>query len=306
MATTTVTSGAQFLTEELQNEFHMATRALSRFRPFVSREIAHGYNKGQHVSWIVANKLTPSAPILETDTTPVENSTSYKGEALLQEYTKGTPFTKRLEDTSQIDVKKMVKDNLAVACAESIEIYGARKAFADTNIKVTPAGGISATGIDVHDTDSGAFTGVNNAGLTLDHVVEISLAMQEMDVPDKEGKKYAIGRPTSFKGFRRELADISKYTAEGFANIVNGKVGEYDNIIFLNQTAVPSRGWANAKSDEVFFFGADTIVEVMVEPEHIISNVPADFNRQHALAYRALLGHALIRKDRIFHWSSAS
>ncbi len=304
--TTTVTSGAQFITERLLSDFHKATRSLARYRQFASRDIKQGAGRGQQVTWTVANKLAPAAPILETNTTPVEDITSYKGECLIQEYVKGTPFTKRLETVSQIDVKKMAEDNLAVACAESIEIYGARPAFASTNIKVAPVGGTSLTDVELTDTTAGAFSTVNDAALTLSHVLDISTKMAEMDVPMKDGKYYAVARPSTLKNFKKELQDISQYTSEGFMNIVRGKIGEYDNIVFLQQTAVPSQAWTNAKSDEAFFFGADSIVEVVVEPEHIIANVPADFNRQHALAYYALLGHSLIRKDRVFHWASAS
>lgn len=300
-------NGANFITPKLQKDFQKATRSQMRYRQFASWDMKPGLNKGTTANWNVAAKLTPTAPITEGANVPVEDQNTVQGSCVVQQYLKGVPFSKKLTQVTEQDVQDLVEDGLAIAFGESVEIYGARPAFAATNIKVCPAtSGASVTDIVVTDTDAGAFSGVNNTAMTIDHVLNISIAMQEADVESRQGKMYCVGRPAIFKTFRKQLEDVSKYTSEGFANIVKGKIGEYDNVIMVAQTAVPSRAWSNAKSDEAFFFGETTIVELLVSPEKVISNNSINWGQDLGLGYEALLGHALVRKNKIFHWSSVS
>lgn len=300
-------NGAKFVTKKLQKDFLKVTRGQARYRQFASWYINQGMQKGHQATWNIPRPLGLTPPIVEGATVPTEDVLVDTGEVTAQMYIKGVPFTKKLAMVTEQDIKSMIEDQLAVNLAKNIENSGAAPAYRNTNIKVTPAAsGASATDIVITDTTAGTFTGVNNAAMTIDHVLNISVEMQEKDVETREGLLYCVGRPRTFFTFRKQLEEISQYTAEGFANIVAGKTGQYDNIVFVTQTDVASRGWTNGKSDEAFFFGATSIVESIIEQEKVIANNSTNWGQDLGLGYEFLAGHALIRNDKVFHWASAS
>ena len=66
----------------------------------------------------------------------------------------------------------------------------------------------------------------------------------------------------------------------------------------------------NAKSDEAYFFGEDTVIEAIVCPPEIRGKLPGDFGRDKGVAWYALEGfaivHTLAAQSRIVKWASAT
>ena len=110
------------------------------------------------------------------------------------------------------------------------------------------------------------------------------------------------------------------------AQIMNGLIGRYEGIRFVEQKFIPKRGatdsttfnpdtstadaWNNAKSSWAFFFGGDTVNEAMVIPEEIRGKLPGDYGRSAGIAYYYLGGfgiwHDVASQCRIAKWDSAA
>lgn len=81
----------------------------------------------------------------------------------------------------------------------------------------------------------------------------------------------------------------------------------YENNVF-EQTTIASKAWTNSKSDEAYFFGADTVMEAIVCPPEIRGKLPGDFGRDMGVAWYALegfaLAHTVAAQARIIKWAS--
>jgi hypothetical protein len=92
--------------------------------------------------------------------------------------------------------------------------------------------------------------------------------------------------------------------------ILNGEVGRYEGVRFIEQTNIASEGWTNAKSDAVFFFGEDTVAEAIVVPEEIRGKIPTDYGRSKGIMWYYLGGfglvHTVAAQARIIKWDSAA
>jgi hypothetical protein len=127
--------------------------------------------------------------------------------------------------------------------------------------------------------------------------------MKERNIPAYQGDDYmAVARPATYGTFKDNLEDIRKYVEQGFSYIMNGEIGRYEGIRFVEQThvvvgAMSTLGstWAaNAKSDWILFMGEDTVAEAVAIPEEIRGKLPGDFGRDRGVAWYYLGGFALV------------
>ena len=51
--------------------------------------------------------------------------------------------------------------------------------------------------------------------------------------------------------------------------VMNGEIGRYEGIRFVEQTNIASESWTNSLSDAIYFFGDDAVAEGIVVPEEI-------------------------------------
>jgi hypothetical protein len=107
--------------------------------------------------------------------------------------------------------------------------------------------------------------------------------------------------------------------------IINGEIGRYENLRFVEQTNIPKGGaadsatfnamtgtadaWNGGFSDWIFFLGEDTVAEGIAIPEEVRAKIPTDYGRSKGIAWYALLGyglvHTLASQTRVFKWDSA-
>jgi hypothetical protein len=95
------------------------------------------------------------------------------------------------------------------------------------------------------------------------------------------------------------LEGVYQYTQTGFGRIVNGEIGRYQSVRFVEQTNCKKGGaadsttynkittadaWNNAKSDWAFFFGSDTVGEGIAVPEQMRGKIPSDYGRSKGVA----------------------
>jgi len=229
-------------------------------------------------------------------------------------------------------VQEIIERVLKTDCKQALDI-GAWTQFNSTPLLVNAASGTSTTAVTFRASPGTAtWTITNNVAFGKGHVRAIVDQMKEFNIPAFVGDDYyCIGRPTTFSQVKLDLEGVYQYTETGFQMIMNGEIGRYYNLRFVEQTHIPQGGaidsttfnpqtntadqWNNAKSDWIFFFGEDTVAEAIACPEEIRGKIPTDFGRSKGVAWYALLGYGRCQGDataadyanaRIVKWESAA
>lgn len=304
--------GGYMYSEELSDVIRMALQPMSRFQQHCDAQdfTDKGYGKGDLYTWnIYSDVSTQGTRLTETEKMPETSFTITQGSGYVYEFGQAVPYSGKLDDLSKQPVKQIIHKALKNDANKAFETE-ARAQFAATKLTVTPTSGNSATAITLETT--GTVTATNNLAMNNVHVKLIADQMKERNIPTfADGNYRSIGRPSSFRDFKDDLEAVHSYTSEGFARILNGEVGRsYEGIRFFEQTAIASQGWSNAKSDEIFFFGEDTVIEAIVCPPEIRGKVPTDYGRDKGVAWYSLEGFALVHtvaaQSRIIKWGSAA
>jgi N4-gp56 family major capsid protein len=183
-------------------------------------------------------------------------------------------------------------------------------------LRVVPAGGNSTTALTL--TTNGVCAVNNNIALQKEHVKLIVDTMKERNIPAYTGDDYyAIAWPSTWRTLKDNLEDIKQYIDQGFQMIMNGEIGRYDGVRFVEQThkakasiGTATSAWTNAISDWVVFFGEDTVAEAVAVPEEIRGKIPGDFGRDRGIAWYYLGGFGIVHtqaaESRIVIWDSAA
>lgn len=302
--------GGFMYSDELSDYLRTELQPMSRFRQFCDVKEAKGKGKGEIFSWnVYSDVATDGGVVAETATTPETNFTITQAQLTVTEYTNSVPFTRKLDDLSKHPVKEVIQKVLKNDARKTLD-KAAHAQFDATVVTVSPTGGTSATAITV---ETGGATITNNVAMNKEHVKAIADQMKERDIsPYYMDDYFAIARPTTLRTFKNDLETIHQYVESGMQLIFNGEVGRYEGIRFVEQTNVASEAWTNAKSDPVFFFGADTVAEAMVEPEQIRGKIPTDYGRAKGVAWYFLGGFGIVHnvtggvQNRIIKWDSAA
>lgn len=304
--------GGYMYSDELSDVLRMALQPMLRFRQMCDAKDAtnKGLNAGDEYNWNVYSKVaTKGAALAEGSTMPETNYTITRASLTVTEYGNSVPYTGKLDALSKHPVEEIIRKVLKNDANQAIE-DAAYAQFALTPLTVTPASaGASTTDIVVETT--GTPTATNNAALTKEHVKKIVDEMKERDIAAFDGGDYySIGRPRTFRAFKDQLEGIKVYVDQGFTMVMQGEIGRYESCRFVEQTGIASQAWSNAKSDEAYFFGEDTVAEAIVIPEEIRGKIPDDYGRGKGVAWYALLGfgicHSAAAQARILKWDSAA
>jgi len=308
----TNTAGGYMYSDQLSNVLRNALQPMSRFQQHCDADdfTDKGYNKGDTFHWNIYSDVTTQGGRLdETQQMPETSFSITQGSGTIYEFGNSVPYSGKLDDFSAHPVKQIIHKALKNDASKAFEAE-ARAQFAATKLTVTPASGNSATAITLETT--GTVTATNNLAMNNTHVKLISDQMKERNIPVyADGNYRCIGRPSTFRGFKNDLEAVHSYVSEGFRMVLNGEVGRsYEGIRFFEQTVVASQAWSNAKSDEAFFFGEDTVIEAIVCPPEIRGKIPQDYGRDKGVAWYALEGFALVHtvaaQGRIIKWGSAA
>jgi len=143
--------------------------------------------------------------------------------------------------------------------------------------------------------------------------------MKERNIPAyASGDYYALSHPTTFTTLQSSLDSIHQYTNPGLNYIMNGEMGRYHGVRFIEQTNVAKSnsgsGWTN--TSWCFFFGEDTVAEAIAVPEEMRGKIPSDFGRSKGIAWYYLggfgnvhdsaAGYSAVANTRILKWTSAA
>ena len=301
--------GGYMYSDELSMVMRNAVQPAVRFRQFCDAKDAtdKGLGKGDKFNWnVYSDVANGGTALLESQQMPVTGFTIIQQQLTITEYGNSVPYTGKLDNLSKQPVAEIVNKALKNDATKTFD--GAANAqFRASSLKAGPVGGNSATQIVVVQNGS---VGVSNAiALNHNHVKAIADVMKERNIPAYQGNDYiAIAWPTTFRQVKNDLESIIQYVGEGFRLILNGEIGRYEGIRFIEQTNIAKGGaenaptwtfrnpvpWANGASDWVHFFGEDTVAEALVIPEEIRGKIPVDFGRDRAVAWYYLGGFGLV------------
>ena len=303
--------GGYMYTDELSDYLRTELQPMSRFRQFCDIKEGKGKDKGELFNWnVYSDVVTDGGALQETNAMPETNFTITQATLTVTEFGNSVPFTKKLDDLSKHPVKEVINKVLKNDARKTLD-NAAYTQFNATLLTVTPVSGTSATAITVEVT--GTATATNNLAMSNVHVKLIADQLKERNItPFYQDDYFAIARPTTLRAFKDDLESIHQYVESGMQLIYNGEVGRYEGVRFVEQTNIASEAWTNSASDAVFFFGADTVAEAIVEPEQIRGKIPGDYGRSRGISWYYLGGFGITHnvtgaaQNRIMKWDSAA
>lgn len=302
------TLGGFMYSDQLSDTLRTSLQPLTRFRNFCDVEDAKEKGTGDKFNWNVYSDVKQQGGNLNEEQEMPKTSFDIRQETLtITEKGNSVPYTRKLDLLSAHSCETVIHKVLKNDARKALDA-GAYEQFSRAPVTVAPTSGTSTTAV----TFTNGATGItNNVAMNKAHVKGIADEMAERDVTPYDGENYcSLGRPSTFRGLKDDLEALHMYVDAGFARIAAGEIGRYEGIRFFQQTNIPSKEWTNAKSDEAFFFGADTAAEAIVEPEQIRAKLPGDYGRSRGMAWYYLGGfgisHTAPENCRIFKWSSAA
>lgn len=266
-----------------------------------------GKGKGDTFHWnIYSDVATQGTTLVETTVMPETNYTITQGTMTITEYGNSVPYTGKLDDLSEQPVKEVISKVLKNDAKKAFDT-AAYAQFNATPLRAIPTNGTDTGAITLYT--NGTVTGTNNVALGKEHVKAIVDLMKERNIPPYVNDDYiAIGHPSTFRALKNDLETIHQYTDAGFQLIINGEIGRYENTRFVEQTNIAKAGWTNSKSNQAFFFGADTVAEGVAQSEEMRGKIPGDFGRDRGIAWYYIGGfglvHTVAANARILKWDS--
>ena len=314
------TSGGYMYALNLSRELRMAVQPIVKFRQFCDiKDAAHqGLHRGDTFHWnVFSDVATQGTTLTETSTIPETSFTISQGTMTITEAGNSVPYTGKLDDLSEQPIREIVRKVLKNDAKKSFDNLAADQ-FNAAALRVVPTNGTSTTSLDL--TTNGTATETNNIALGKEHVKLIVDTMKERNIPAYSGDDYyAIAWPSTFRTLKNDLESIKQYIDQGFQMIMNGEVGRYEGVRFIEQTHIDKgyigstladATWTNAKSDWCVFFGEDTVAEAIAVPEEIRGKIPGDFGRDRGIAWYYLGGFGLVHtqaaQSRVVIWDSAA
>lgn len=319
--------GGYMYSDELSDILRTALQPIVRFRQFCDAKDAtdKGLGKGDIFHWNVYSDVADGGEQLDEQAAmPETNYTIAQGSLTVAEYGNSVPYSGKLDNLSKQPVSEIIHKVLKNDAKKTLD-GAAHAQFNATQVTVTPTGGNNATAVTFEE---GGCTITNNVALNKDHVKAIVDGMKERSIPPYMNDDYfAVAWPTTFRTLKNNLEDIHKYVETGFSKIMNGEIGRYEGVRFVEQTNIAKGGavdsatwtfrvadaWNNALSDWAFFFGEDTVAEALVIPEEIRGKIPGDYGRSRGVAWYYLGGFGIVHGDsanadqaRIVKWESAA
>lgn len=312
--------GGYLYSRQLSNVLRMTVQPLVKFRQFADvHDISQqGKKKGDVFTWdVVSDVATAGQVLIETNTMPETNITITQGTLTITEAGNSVPYSGKLDNLSKFPVEDIIKKALKNDAVKSFDRL-AWTQFNQTLLRAIPTGGTASAAVTLYT--NGTVTGTNSIAYNNGHAKSIVDQMKERNIPAYIADDYyAIAWPTTLRTFKNNLETIHQYSDTGFNLIMNGEIGRYENVRYIEQTniakgtgtdGVTQTTWTNGASDWIFFFGNDTVAEAIAVPEEMRGKIPTDYGRSKGIAWYYLGGfgivHTLAVNTRIVKWDSAA
>jgi N4-gp56 family major capsid protein len=303
--------GGYMWSPNLSKVLRMAVQPLCKFRQFADIKDAavQGKNKGDTFHWnVYSDVATQGTTLLEGTAMPQTNFVITQGTMQITEYGNSVPFTSKLDDLSEQPVKEIIGKVLKNDAKKAFDIAAAAR-FNETPLRIVPTAGTHTSAITL--TTNGTATATNNVALNKNHTKAIVDLMKERNIPPWTADDYvALAHPTTFRTLKNDLESVHQYVTEGFQMILNGEIGRYESVRFVEQTNIAKAGFSNGASNWAYFFGNDTVAEGIVIPEEMRGAIPSDYGRSRGIAWYYMGGFGLVHtaaaNARILKWDSAA
>ena len=302
--------GGYMYSDNLSKVLRMAVQPLVKFRQFADVKDAaiQGKGKGQEFYWnVYSDVAAQGTTLIETNTMPETNYTITQGTMTITEYGNSVPYSGKLDDLSEQPVKEVISKVLKNDAKKAFDL-GAHSQFNATPLRVYPTSGThtSAVTLTTNGTAGGTNTGVP---LNKDHVKAIVDIMKERNIPPYEADDYfSLANPSTFRRVKNDLEAVHQYVDRGFQMIINGEIGRYEGVRFVEQTNIAKESWGGNVTNWAFFFGGDTVAEGVVVPEEMRGKIPTDYGRSRGVAWYYMGGFGLVHTQhtqaRIIKWGS--
>jgi N4-gp56 family major capsid protein len=307
----TASLGGYMFSETLSDVLRFSLQPLVKFRQFADIKDAavQGKNKGESFHWNVYSDISSQGTTLaETQTMPESNFTITQGTMTITEYGNSVPFTSKLDDLSKQPVMEVI-DKVLKNDAKKAMDNGSYSQFNATLLRAIPTGGTDTAAITLYE--NGTVTGTNNIALGKEHVKSIVDAMKERNIPPYVNDDYVcLAHPSTLRKLKNDLETIHQYVETGFRMIMNGEIGRFESVRFVEQTNI-AKGTnfsTHSKSNWAFFFGQDTVAEGIAIPEEMRGKIPTDYGRSKGVAWYYLGGFGIVHtsaaNSRIIKWDS--
>ena len=313
--------GGFMYSRQLSNVLRMAVQPLVKFRQFCDVRDAsqQGKKKGDIFTWdVFSDVATAGGVVSETNTMPETNFTIIQGTLTVTELGNSVPYSGKLDNLSKFPVMELIQKVLKNDAVKTFDRQ-AWTQFNQTLLRAIPVGGTDTAAITLFT--NGTVTGTNSIAYNNGHAKSIVDTMKERNIPAYLGDDYyALAWPTTLRNFKNNLETIHQYSDTGFKLIMNGEIGRYENVRYVEQTniakgtgtdGITQTTWTNGKSDWIFFFGNDTVAEAITVPEEIRGKIPTDYGRSKGVAWYYLGGFGIVHAStsapgnaRIVKWDS--
>jgi N4-gp56 family major capsid protein len=303
--------GGYMWSPNLSKVLRMSVQPLTKFRQFADIKDAavQGKGIGESFHWnIYSDVATQGTTLTEGTAMPTTNFIIQQGTMTVTEFGNSVPYTSKLDDLSEQPVKEIIAKVLKNDAKKAFDI-AAEAQFNLTPLRVVPTGGTSTSSVTL--STNGTAAAANGVALGKNHVKAIVDVMKERNVPPYTGDDYiSLAHPTTFRQLKNDLEAVHQYVDAGFQMILNGEIGRYESVRFVEQTNIAKANWASGLSNWAYFFGNDTVAEGIVIPEEMRGAIPSDYGRSRGIAWYYLGGFGIIHNQpknaRIFKWDSAS
>ncbi len=326
-------AGGYMYADNLSDLLRMEVLPVVKFRQFCDAKDATemGLHQGDTFNWNVYSRVQEGGGTLnETDEMPVTSFTITQKSLTITEYGNSVPYSGKLDDLSLHPVQEIIHRALKIDCVETLD-GAAHAQFNNTFLQVQPTSGTSTTAITV--TTNGTAGSATSVAMNKEHVKLVVDALKERNIPPfMNDDYYCIAWPSTFRTFKNDLEGIAQYIETGFRHIMNGEIGRYEGMRFVEQTAIAKGGaedstswsfrtadpWntqpATGAADWAFFLGEDTVAEAIAIPEEIRGKIPSDYGRSRGVAWYYLGGFGLVHGSdaatvlnaRVMKWESSA
>jgi N4-gp56 family major capsid protein len=303
---------------QLNQKFQKAAQPLVKFRQFCKFKEAFGKSKGESVNWLkVGNVSTVGGSLTETDVMNKTKQSLTWGTLSVGEYGNSFDFSFKLEALSEFDIVNIMREALLddfVKCVDGV----VEREFNETKLRYV---GTATGGGDT--TTDGTATATNTSALNKYHIRQMVNQLKIRNVPgwsDLDGDYVFIGSVEGLEGLFSDLEGTIQYQTDGYNKILNGEVGRYYGVRFVEDTYATryiysasartstAKSWTKGLSLDGYMFGSPTVREAIVVPEEIRVKVPGDYGRDKGIAWYFLGGYQLewdtAADTRIIKWDS--
>jgi len=307
----TASLGGYMFSETLSDVLRFALQPLVKFRQFADIKDAavQGKQAGDTFHWNIYSDVATAGSALGEDTVmPETNFTITQGTMSIGEYGNSVPFTSKLDDLSKQPVMEVI-DKVLKNDAKKAFDKAAWTQFNACKLRVIASAGTDTSALTL--TTNGTVTGTSSVGMSKEHVKNIVDLMKERNIPPYVNDDYVcLAHPTTLRKLKNDLETIHSYVDQGFQMILNGEIGRYESVRFVEQTNIAKQTWVTAASNFAFFFGQDTCAEGIAIPEEMRGKIPTDYGRSKGVAWYYVGGfgivHTVAANSRIVKWDSAA